>query len=58
MSRFIYCFSEETRDKLSCLGFNILKEDKKNSIYVFENNQTLKFELAGEDCMLSNTLTF
>lgn len=38
MYKFIYVFTKETSDELVTQGFNLVKSDKKNKVYVFENN--------------------
>ena len=51
--------NSKDRDKLESLGYNLLKEDVRNSIYVFENKMNLNFELDGSiQYVLSDTLTF
>ena len=39
-------------------GYTLLKSDKKNCIFVFENRNDLNFDLLGSDYVISNTLTF
>lgn len=58
MDKFIYVFTKESFNKLSKIGFRILKADENNSIYVFENKQELSFELSNDKFLCSNTLTF
>lgn len=57
--RFIYVMNSKDKDKLEALGYNLLKEDTNNSIFVFENKMNLNFELDEEiQYVLSDTLTF
>jgi len=57
--RFIYVMSSKDKDKLEALGYNLLKADINNSIFVFENKMNLNFELDEEiQYVLSDTLTF
>lgn len=51
--------TSKDKDKLKSLGYNLLKADEKNSIYVFENKINLNFELDSTmQYVLSDTLTF
>lgn len=36
--RFIYVFCKEAKEKLVEDGFHLITEDKKNSLYIFQNN--------------------
>jgi len=57
--RFIYVMNSKDKDKLEALGYNLLKADINNSIFVFENKMNLNFELDEEiQYVLSDTLTF
>lgn len=58
MDKFIYVFTKETSDALILQGFNLVKSDEKNKVYVFENNPTLKLTFSKKDFVFSNTLTF
>lgn len=58
MYKFIYVFNKETSDMLISQGFNLVKSDKKNKIYVFENSPNKKFTFSKKDFTFSNTLTF
>ena len=57
--RFIYVMNSKDKNKLEALGYNLLKADTNNSVFVFENKMNLNFEL-DEDIqyVLSDTLTF
>ena len=56
--KFIYVFESADKEKLVDLGFQFLKEDSKNSIYVFVVNDSLKFGMDDINFMCSDTLTF
>lgn len=58
VNKFIYVFTKDAFDKLSESGYQLLKADKINSIYVFENKQNVKFALADKEYLFSDTLTF
>lgn len=58
MYKFIYVFVKEASDALIERGFNLVKSDEKNKVYVFENNPNLKFTFSKKDFVFSNTLTF
>ena len=59
MKEFIYVFNKENRDKMLDLGFVLLKNDEKNSVFVFKSNEKLAFELFTiKDFVESNILTF
>lgn len=58
MTKFVYVFAEDARDKLIALGYNLVKADCRQNIYVFENKQTFTFSLNEMEFVLSDTLTF
>lgn len=58
MYKFIYVFNKETADTLVTQGFNLVKNNEKNNVYVFENNPKLKLTFSKKDFVFSNTLTF
>ncbi len=58
MEHFIYVKSKAGRDLLLEAGYRMLKADEKRDIYVFENNPSLKFSLAGFPHVLTNNLKF
>ncbi len=55
--RFIYVFSEESRDRLIKLGFQQIKSDSAHGTFIFANDQA-KFAELPEEYVLSDTLTF
>lgn len=56
--KFIYVFAKETSDMLIAQGFNLVKSDEKNKIYIFENNPKKVLTFSSKDFVFSNTLTF
>lgn len=58
MYKFIYVFTKETSDELVTQGFNLVKSDEKNKVYVFENNPKKQLTFSKKDFVFSNTLTF
>ena len=50
--------SQQDKDKLEKMGYNLLKSDTTNSIFVFENKDELCFSLNDVQHILSNVLTF
>lgn len=56
--KFIYVFSKDDRDVLLKVGFTLLKEDTRNSIYVFGKSNSLTFALTEVSYIESDTLTF
>lgn len=61
---FIYVRSEQDKDKMLALGYTLIKEDKRNNMWIFQNKNTELFacnaemSAAGIKFVLSNTLTF
>lgn len=61
---FIYVMSEEDKNKMKSLGYSLIKEDKRNHVWVFQNKDTATFacedEISGAGIyfVLSNMLTF
>ena len=61
---FLYVMSQKDKTKLEKLGYNLLKEDTRNGLWVFENKTDLSFSdeesLALSDVafILSDILTF
>jgi len=55
---FIYVFSEDARERLLQMQYQLLKRDERNHVYVFVNKTNQNFECDGVDFILSNTLTF
>lgn len=62
MEKFIYVFGEMERDKLLEAGYQMLKEDKTQSLFIFLNKNQLEFSaddiLSDMTYVRTNTLTF
>lgn len=58
MEKFIYVFSEEERNILLSMQYELLKSDSARHIYVFINNDSQKIACDGVRYALSDTLTF
>lgn len=62
--RFIYVMSQADKDKMIAMGYALLKEDKRNHIWVFENKDVNTFAYdeeitcAGVSFVASDMLTF
>ena len=59
MSKFIYVFTKEGKKDMEKRGYQLLKSDDANQIWVFANKdpECLEFE-ANYQCVLSDTLSF
>lgn len=61
---FIYVMSRADKDKMLALGYFLVREDERNSMWVFQNKDTATFACedeissAGVRFVLSNMLTF
>lgn len=58
MNHFLYVFSEKERDTLLALNYRLLKSDNQKNIYVFENQENLRFDLNEVHAFESDILTF
>lgn len=60
MEKFIYVFDTAARDVLAQAGFLLLKSDERNHMWVFAEDETVRFDLeaADFDMVRSDTLTF
>lgn len=62
--RFVYVMSKTDKDKMVAMGYALIKEDKNNHIWVFENRDVASFASgdeitkAGIPHVLSDMLTF
>lgn len=62
--RFVYVMKKEDKDKMVAMGYSLIKEDKRNQIWVFENKDVTTFASedeitnAGVSFVLSDMLTF
>lgn len=61
---FIYVRNEQDKNKMIALDYTLMKEDKRNNMWVFQNKDIRSFACeeeissAGIQFVLSNTLTF
>lgn len=55
---FIYVMDVESKDKLLKLGYELLKDDEKNTIWVFSNKDNQQFDSFNIPCVVSDVLTF
>lgn len=61
---FVYVMKKEDKDKMIAMGYSLIKEDKRNHIWVFENKDVTTFTSedeiadAGIAFVLSDMLTF
>ncbi len=59
MSKFIYVFTKEAMKAFKKEGYELLREDEQNQIWVFLNKDPEKLEFTTDhQCVLSNTLSF
>lgn len=62
--RFVYVMKKEDKDKMVAMGYSLIKEDKQNNLWVFENKDLTTFASedeitnAGISFVLSDMLTF
>ncbi len=57
--KFIYVLNEQLKDKLITKGFHLIKENKVNHMWIFENSQNFSFDSENKgQYILSNSLTF
>lgn len=55
---FLYVMDTESRDKLLNLGFELLKENDKKTVWVFVNKSDQTFDVVDVPCVVSDVLTF
>lgn len=61
---FVYVMSQEDKEKMLQMGFDLVKSDTNNNIWVFENSGAMTFDVedkianAGVSFVLSDMLTF
>lgn len=62
MRNFIYVYSLDAKQKLLAAGFKLIKEDIRNSLFVFDARSqpqdALNFSRLDISYILSDTLTF
>lgn len=57
MSKFIYVFSSDIKERLISEGFILIQEDKTKDIYIFENREKTSLSFDNIECVFSNILT-
>ena len=55
---FLYVMDTESRDQLLSLGFELLKENDKKTVWVFVNKPDQTFDVVNVPCVVSDVLTF
>lgn len=58
MEKFIYVFSLDDKETLLTKGYNLLKSDELNHIYIFENKSDFCFSENNMKFVYSDVLTF
>ena len=58
MKHFIYVFSEDDKTTLLKSNYKLVKEDKNQNVYVFENKDRLLFDFNQIKYVQSDILTF
>lgn len=59
MSKFIYVFTKEAMKDMKKKGYELLREDEKNQIWIFINKDPDSLEFTTDyQCVLSDTLPF
>ena len=58
MRKFRYVFCRQDRDELLALGYQLLKEDDANRMYVFANREVQTFSTLKLPHLTTDTLTF
>ena len=48
----------ESRDRLISLGYEFLKKNAKNNVWVFVNKADQSFDMPNIPCVISDILTF
>lgn len=62
--KFIYVMNDKDKDTMLAMGYTLLKENKKNKVYVFANKDTAVFsdsldiDKANISYVLSDTIAF
>lgn len=58
MGNFIYVYNEAEKTTFESLGYELLKADETNSVYIFKNEPRKNYSLPDGCYVISNTLTF
>lgn len=57
MSKFIYVFTKEAHDDMVKRGYELMKEDRENGLWIFLNNDPDNLEFSSEyQVVLSNVI--
>lgn len=55
---FIYVMDTRSRDALLKLGYELLKANNEQIVWIFVNKSDLQFDSLDIPCVVSDTLTF
>lgn len=55
---FIYVMDVKIKDKLMRLGYTLLKDDGKDTLWVFAAKENQTFDSLDVPCVVSDVLTF
>ena len=55
---FVYVFNETDSETLIKRGYRLLKVDKANGVYVFENDMDQRFDFSEVPALITDVLTF
>lgn len=55
---FIYVMDIESKNKLLCLGYELLKENSTSTVWIFKNQPQQQFDNLDVPCVVSDVLTF
>lgn len=58
IAHFIYVFSDQSKEQMLSLGYELIKADRANDIYVFAFSDHMDFADADISYILSDTLSF
>ncbi|MCD8376848.1 MAG: hypothetical protein LUD69_07880 [Oscillospiraceae bacterium] len=58
MKKFIYVFDRADRDALLDAGYRMMRADEKGQVYIFQNTESLNFDLSAVDMVWSDVLSF
>ena len=55
---FLYTQNKRTADRLTKMGYKLIKSFSNKSLYIFENNPTICFDKKLRGVIFTNILTF
>ena len=58
MPKFVYVFSEKDKEKLLADGYELIKDDAGNGIFIFVSQPNFRYVLGDTSFVESDTLTF